>query len=107
METSRGCWWGDKHHCSFCGIDFPLRYRSKSPDRALNELLRLRARYDARLFVMADDILVGSGFKRQKRKGLRDMLAAQILLQGFLDAGCPETESPHRPLADDAEEPAS
>jgi putative Holliday junction resolvase len=57
--------------------------------------------------VMADDILVGSGFKRQKRKGLRDMLAAQILLQGFLDAGCPETESPHQPLADDAEEPAS
>jgi ribosomal peptide maturation radical SAM protein 1 len=57
METSRGCWWGDKHHCTFCGIDFPLRYRSKSSDRALDELLWLRARYDARMFVMADEIL--------------------------------------------------
>src|SRR6185312_11348545 len=19
METSRGCWWGQKHHCTFCG----------------------------------------------------------------------------------------
>ncbi len=29
METARGCWWGDKHHCTFCGIDFPLKYRSR------------------------------------------------------------------------------
>jgi len=58
--------------------------------------------------VMADDILIGSGFKRQKRKGMRDMLAAQILLQGFLDAGCPETDSTPQPLADpESEEPVS
>jgi putative holliday junction resolvase len=57
---------------------------------------------------LADDILIGSGFKRHKRKGLRDMLAAQILLQGYLDAGCPETESPSQPLADaEDEEPTS
>ena len=42
--------------------------------------------------------LIAAGFKRQKRKGLRDMLAAQILLQNYLDAGCPETEAPrHAP----------
>lgn len=53
---------------------------------------------------MADEILMDSGFKRQKRKGLRDMLAAQILLQNFLDAGCPETESPLQPLVDSEDE---
>ena len=21
METSRGCWWGEKHHCKFCGLN--------------------------------------------------------------------------------------
>lgn len=49
---------------------------------------------------LADEVLIGSGVKRQKRKGLRDMLAARILLQDYLDAGCPETESPSRPIAD-------
>ncbi|MGP0063840.1 MAG: hypothetical protein ACLQGP_09610 [Isosphaeraceae bacterium] len=36
----------------------------------------------------------------EKRKALRDQLAAQIMLQGYLDAGCPETEAPATPLAD-------
>jgi putative Holliday junction resolvase len=44
--------------------------------------------------------MIQSGLKRQKRKELRDKLAAQILLQGYLDAGCPEFESPSAPLAD-------
>ncbi len=35
------------------------------------------------------------------------MLAAQILLQNYLDAGCPETEQPAAPLADAAEEEES
>jgi putative Holliday junction resolvase len=52
----------------------------------------------------AEDVLIGAGLKRQKRKGLRDMLAARILLQNYLDAGCPETESPAAPLADPNEE---
>jgi len=52
---------------------------------------------------LADEVLIDSGVKRQKRKGLRDMLAARILLQDYLDAGCPETEARGRPLADDAE----
>lgn len=55
--------------------------------------------------VEADDALIAAGFKRQKRKGLRDMLAARILLQNYLDAGSPETEAPPTALADPAEEP--
>ena len=50
--------------------------------------------------VEADNLMIQSGLKRQKRKDLRDKLAAQILLQGYLDAGCPEVESPCEPLAD-------
>jgi putative Holliday junction resolvase len=49
----------------------------------------------------AEDALIAAGLKRSRRKGLRDMLAAQILLQSYLDAGCPETEAPATPLADD------
>lgn len=55
---------------------------------------------------LADEVLIDSGVKgrKRKRKGLRDMLAARILLQDYLDAGCPETEAPSRPIADVEEE---
>src|SRR5579871_919191 len=39
FETARGCWWGQKHHCTFCGLNgAAMQYRSKSPQRALEEL---------------------------------------------------------------------
>lgn len=60
--------------------------------------------YDERYTtVLAEDVLIEVGFSRQKRKGMRDMLAARILLQGYLDAGCPETMERPAPLADDPE----
>ena len=38
IETSRGCWWGERHRCSFCGFSAQaVRYRRKSPGRALSE----------------------------------------------------------------------
>jgi putative Holliday junction resolvase len=52
----------------------------------------------------AEETLIAAGLKRRRRKGLRDMLAAQILLQNYLDAGCPETEPPAAPLADPSEQ---
>jgi ribosomal peptide maturation radical SAM protein 1 len=63
METSRGCWWGDRHHCTFCGIDFPETFRAKSAERALAELTSLRDRYGVRSFVMTDDILDMRAFR--------------------------------------------
>ncbi len=54
--------------------------------------------------VDAEERLLAAGVKRQGRKERRDMLAAQILLQDFLDAGCPETiEPPTAPLTDEQE----
>ncbi len=50
--------------------------------------------------VGADHLMRAHGLKLRDRKARRDMLAAQILLQNFLDAGCPEVEAPAAPLAD-------
>ena len=42
VETSRGCWWGAKHHCTFCGLNGDtMEFRSKSPDRAFEEIKTL------------------------------------------------------------------
>lgn len=50
--------------------------------------------------VDADEALRSHGFKLKDRKARRDMLAARILLQNYLDAGCPEAEAPASPLDD-------
>jgi ribosomal peptide maturation radical SAM protein 1 len=58
VETSRGCWWGQKHHCTFCGLNgHGMGFRSKSPERALEQFHTLSERYDCRQFMMTDNIL--------------------------------------------------
>jgi putative Holliday junction resolvase len=52
--------------------------------------------------VDAEDLLRSGGLRLKDRKARRDMLAAQILLQNYLDAGCPEIERPAPPLEDAA-----
>ncbi len=58
VENSRGCWWGAKKHCIFCGIhDADLAYRQKSPERALEQLDVLAERWGEKRFRFADYIL--------------------------------------------------
>ena len=44
FETSRGCWWGEKAHCTFCGLNGEsMNYRAMSPGPAIklfNSLFR-------------------------------------------------------------------
>ncbi len=54
--------------------------------------------------VEAESRLIEAGLTRQRRKALRDKLAAQIMLQAYLDAGCPEIEATAAPLADPSED---
>jgi putative Holliday junction resolvase len=42
--------------------------------------------------VEAESLLWDAGLSHKQRKQRRDMLAAQILLQSYLDAGCPPEE---------------
>ncbi|MBV8137610.1 MAG: RiPP maturation radical SAM C-methyltransferase [Deltaproteobacteria bacterium] len=57
-ESARGCWWGAKHHCTFCGLNgMGMAYRSKSPARVLAGFAELAARYGIRDFVAVDNIL--------------------------------------------------
>ena len=42
IETSRGCWYGDRNRCVFCGLNgLSDRFRSKSGTRILNEYTSL------------------------------------------------------------------
>lgn len=60
FETSRGCWWGAKNHCTFCGVNgSAMTSRQKSPDRAFDEITELVDRYRdrAEVFAAADNII--------------------------------------------------
>ena len=36
FETSRGCWWGERAHCTFCGLNgVTMKYRAMAPQKAL------------------------------------------------------------------------
>ena len=37
FETSRGCWWGERAHCTFCGLNgTSMAYRSMKPELAID-----------------------------------------------------------------------
>lgn len=58
VEGSRGCWWGQKHHCTFCGLNGEgMAYRSKTPARFLEELTELATKHRISAFTAVDNIL--------------------------------------------------
>lgn len=68
METSRGCWWGARSQCNFCGLNgHAIGFRAKSETRVLEELshliTRYAKRYDLKLISMVDNVLSMEYFK--------------------------------------------
>lgn len=64
VETSRGCWWGEKHHCTFCGLNGSgMGFRSKSAARAVQEFQELSQRHQLRDFLVVDNILGLDAFR--------------------------------------------
>jgi len=42
FETSRGCWWGERAHCTFCGLNgSTMAYRSMKPELAIDLISEL------------------------------------------------------------------
>lgn len=57
-ESSRGCWWGQKSHCIFCGIKKEdLAYSFKSDSRVLEDLVELNRRHGKTVFRFVDYII--------------------------------------------------
>lgn len=85
----------------------PMAEQAKAWGAKLGEALGLPVvffdeRYTS---VEAEEILMGAGVRRAKRTGKRDMIAASLLLQAYLDAGCPEVYVPTRMDDDPADDP--
>jgi ribosomal peptide maturation radical SAM protein 1 len=58
IETSRGCWWGTKHHCTFCGLNGEaMAFRSKSVERCLQEFTLVSEEHGVKRIDCVDNIL--------------------------------------------------
>ncbi|MFJ6128905.1 RiPP maturation radical SAM C-methyltransferase [Streptomyces griseoviridis] len=58
VEGARGCWWGEKHHCTFCGLNGSfMQFRSKSPDVFYEEIVELARRHRVLDMYVVDNIL--------------------------------------------------
>ena len=63
FESSRGCWWGQKCQCSFCGLNNGyLKYRTKSQEKVLRELTDQSARYNRKRFFATDLVISAESF---------------------------------------------
>ncbi|NEA30974.1 RiPP maturation radical SAM C-methyltransferase [Streptomyces sp. SID13031] len=74
FESARGCWWGAKHHCTFCGLNgTTMQFRSKPAERVIAELAGQARRYQTSRFEAVDNII--------------DMAYLKDLFPALIDAG--------------------
>lgn len=75
FETSRGCWWGQKTHCTFCGLNGEaMRFRQKTPGRAASEIRELWSRYGgAHVVLAATDNIMPAGYVKTVLPQIEDL----------------------------------
>lgn len=82
FETARGCWWGAKSHCTFCGLNGgAMGFRAKSQARAIHELRQLTNAWGVTMVESVDNILDMRYFK----DFLPAVAAADMDLQLFFE----------------------
>ncbi|RCX08295.1 ribosomal peptide maturation radical SAM protein 1 [Anaerobacterium chartisolvens] len=57
-ESSRGCWWGQKHQCNFCGLNGKnIGFREKTTDKIVEDLKVLLNKHPSNNVFMVDNIM--------------------------------------------------
>jgi ribosomal peptide maturation radical SAM protein 1 len=58
FESARGCWWGARHHCMFCGLNGnALTFRAKSSSRVLGEIEYLSSLWKMDMLQAVDNVI--------------------------------------------------
>ncbi|CAM3366705.1 ribosomal peptide maturation radical SAM protein 1 [Paracoccus aminovorans] len=62
-EASRGCWWGEKNHCTFCGINGSgMAFRQKSAEKVVKEITELLIKHPNGKILFTDNIMPSNYF---------------------------------------------
>ena len=64
FESSTGCWYGEKRHCTFCGLNGEkMAFKSRNGFEVLSELKYQQKRYNISRFQAVDNIIPMQFFK--------------------------------------------
>lgn len=79
-ETSRGCWWGEKHKCAFCGVNgWNKHYRSKTEDKIIQDITTLLNNHKTVCHIQMVDTLMPRKFSNTLLATLKEMLGDATL----------------------------
>ena len=57
-ESSRGCWWGQKSQCTFCGLPKGrVIFRNRDPERIVEDIITLSRKYQETSLYATDSII--------------------------------------------------
>jgi len=63
LESSRGCWWGQRSHCTFCGLNGKgMNYRAKTPIEMVKTVNKITHKYKIRKIEFVDNIIAKNYF---------------------------------------------
>jgi ribosomal peptide maturation radical SAM protein 1 len=81
-ETSRGCWWGQKSHCTFCGLNGTgMAFRQKNAELVFSDLQKIAADASVRRVGMTDNIMPVTYFKDLLPKLIENRLELDIFYE--------------------------
>jgi len=95
FEASRGCWWGERHHCAFCGLNgTTMKQRDRPTEAIVDEIKTQVARHEPELFVCTDNII--------SQRHLRELPPALVPIQTpvFFEVGAAMSRHRMRALAE-------
>lgn len=65
LESSRGCWWGQRSHCTFCGLNGDgMAYRARDPEAMASIVRTTTSRYATNKIEFVDNIIAKSYFEQ-------------------------------------------
>ena len=65
LESSRGCWWGQRSHCTFCGLNGDgMAYRARDPQAMASIVRSTTSRYATTKVEFVDNIISKDYFEQ-------------------------------------------
>jgi ribosomal peptide maturation radical SAM protein 1 len=93
FESSRGCWWGQKNHCSFCGLNAEgMAFREKSSARLIDEISLLASECGCNKLQSVDNIMPRSFFGGTLEEIARSSAAYEIFYEVKANLSEPEID---------------
>ncbi|MBF0422355.1 MAG: RiPP maturation radical SAM C-methyltransferase [Magnetococcales bacterium] len=82
LEASRGCWWGARHHCTFCGLNANgMQYRQKSWPRMRREIQETVQKYRPSFLFFTDNMMPMSHYRELRNETSSDGTKVELFFE--------------------------